>query len=115
MRAPSIKALMEHLKLTREQAKAIRTIIHEENPPEGFTYSHYSHWRKNQMNRIDRILGTCGVEYHEYHGSTNREGYWYCNTGDTYALTIICKVKKNGWGVTKYTFFISSWGAQERA
>lgn len=53
------------------------------------------------MRAIDRVLETCGVEYMEPGEGANSPGFYYCNTGETYAATII-KIRSR--------FRVACWG-----
>ena len=67
--------------------------------------------REERMAAINNMLGMCGVEviegreFRPYWGSVVAE---YCNTGDTYALTIMFVVTGRGRNDGKY--IVSSWG-----
>jgi len=61
---------------------------------------HISHSQSNHLERVDKILGTCGVEGmllgvdgEDVSGTCDPSqvewDIFYCNTGDTYALTIM--------------------------
>lgn len=91
---PSIKSLMLIKDVTREDAIAIRAIM---AGPKG-----NRNWElKPRMQRIDEVLHTYGVEYTP--AGTNRKSpaFYYCNTGDTYATTVL---KVNG------RFRVGCWG-----
>lgn len=66
---------------------------------------------KDRLEVIDKLLGAFGTE--AIRGEW-QNGYWcdilaaYCNTGDTYALTVI-HVRGDGWNPAG-RFIISSWG-----
>lgn len=66
-------------------------------------------WERLQA--IDQLLGTFGTE--AIRGEW-QNGYWcdvvaaYCNTGDTYALTVL-HVRGQGWH-EQGRFIVSSWG-----
>lgn len=49
------------------------------------TYGHISHDRGDHLERLDKILKTHGVEG----VLDNRVDIQYCNTGDTYAMTLL--------------------------
>lgn len=67
---------------------------------------------KERLEAIDKLLGTCGTE--AIRGEW-QNGYWcdivatYCNTGDTYALTVI-HVRGDGSWNEPGRFIVSSWG-----
>ena len=65
---------------------------------------------QDRLDAIDKLLGTCGTE--AIRGEW-QNGYWcdivavYCNTGDTYAVTVIHVADaRNPEG----RFIVSSWG-----
>lgn len=68
-------------------------------------------WR-NRLEAIDKLLGTFGTE--AIRGDW-QNGYWcdivaaYCNTGDTYALTVLHVRGDNSWN-EQGRFIVSSWG-----
>ena len=70
-----------------------------------------SNWRA-RIYEIDKLLGTFGTE--ALRGEW-QNGYWcdivaaYCNTGDTYALTVIHVRGNSSWDEPG-RFIISSWG-----
>ena len=69
------------------------------------------HW-KERMPEIDKLLGLSGVE--SIHGEW-QNGYWcnvvasYCNTGDTYATTVV-HVRGDTWDESG-CFLVCSWGS----
>lgn len=84
----SVKTLMTLKDVTREDAEAIRKT-----------------WRTIGIRRdaraaIDKILQTYGVEYLGQHKRTG-EHIYYCNSGDTYAPTIM---------FSGLRMFVSCWG-----
>lgn len=66
---------------------------------------------QDRLEAIDKLLGTYGTE--AIRGEW-QNGYWcdivaaYCNTGETYALTVI-HVRGNTWNPAG-RFIVSSWG-----
>jgi len=66
---------------------------------------------QDRLEAIDKLLGTCGTD--AIRGEW-QNGYWcdivaaYCNTGDTYDLTVI-HVRGNSWN-EQGRFIVSSWG-----
>jgi len=90
--------------------KHARTLLGVEHTPEaekelirvcqtGFerTYGHISHDQARHLELIDKILKTHGVE------GTCENGldFQYCNTGDTYAMTLLYykgKLRIGDWG-----------------
>lgn len=66
---------------------------------------------KDRLQAIDKLLGTYGTE--AIRGEW-QNGYWcdivaaYCNTGDTYALTVM-HVRGDGWN-EQGRFIVTSWG-----
>jgi len=68
------------------------------------TYGHISHDWAAHLEKVDKILGTHGVEGIREHGQEIE----YCNTGESYALTVMYhngKLKLGDWGsiVEKYS------------
>ena len=68
--------------------------------PGGHPFGHISHDQRAHLERVDRILGTCGVEgmLLDRHGNDlsvtcSERGValdcHYCNTGDSYGMTIL--------------------------
>jgi len=112
--APSIKTLMRLKDMTPATAKLIRRVIKADR--EGLLqlateiepHKRELHWQRyNYINHniadirselLDKLLGTFGVEY-LFNGSEGLRGdpesmhdspiLTYCNTGDTYALTLL--------------------------
>ena len=66
---------------------------------------------QDRLEAIDKLLGTCGAE--AIRGEW-QNGYWcdivaaYCNTGDTYDLTVM-HVRGDGWNPAG-RFIVTSWG-----
>lgn len=97
MNLPSVRTIETRLRLDRGTAKAIRremeTLRSMGNL--GVVYT---------MRRIDKLMGTCGVEY--LRGGVDdfgNKGVEYCNSGDTYADTVL-------FDVAEGRFIIGSWG-----
>lgn len=89
---PSVRTLMQIKDVTEIEAQAIRAIMRESpGRIDGQT----------RMQRIDRILRTFGVEYVPIGAGANSPPFYYCNAGDSYAVTVI---KRKG------RFIVSSWG-----
>lgn len=124
MRCPTIPTLMKHFPLTRAEAAKIRKLAKladdgdklaefiEAECPETQAYVRQcyndpfdSHtWRVTMaLHAIDRVLGTLGVEPLGEVNVRNGPPYEFCNTGDTYATTLIYKRDTD-------TLFIGNWG-----
>jgi hypothetical protein len=125
MRVPTVKTLRATFRnlssheanLIRKLAKATKDtlpVLLEKHCPitdanvrrcygERFT----SHMRRTEikLQAIDEVLGTCGVEAlgDLPDDSTSPAPYAYCNTGDSYAATLVYKHATDN-------LFISSWG-----
>lgn len=84
----SVKNLMTLKDVTKEDAEKIRTVWQTVKS------------RREAREQIDRILQTFGVEYLGQH-KRNGEHVYYCNSGDTYAPTII---------FSGLRMFVSCWG-----
>lgn len=114
-RGPSLKALMEGLRLDKGKAEQVRGLIKGTISPDSFINVHS--WVKRCYNRprriervleaLNQVLGTFGTEalYSKHSGG----GFWqgcrfvYLNAGDTYALTLIYD--------TELEYFrLGSWG-----
>lgn len=112
IRAPSEKTLIACLGITRAQARKVRGLIKGTIDPESVEGT--AAWVRQCFNRPDRAslvmhaIDTT-IEAHgvEALGPTiDRRftpAFEYCNTGDTYAATII---RDNRRGI----YFVSSWG-----
>lgn len=125
MKAPSLKRLLETFsEVTRNQADLIRALAHaaddreklrtliETHCPETDKYARScfhdpyrsSGWRRTLvMHAIDYLLGTGGVEPLGPVDMHNGPPFEYCNTGDTYAATLIfCRdadeIRIGSWG-----------------
>jgi hypothetical protein len=86
-RLPSVKSLMKHLLLTKEQAQEFRRIAKTESELE-----------ESGLNYVDSVSEwSFGVEYFEH----KRHKVAYCNAGDTYRITLL---KVNG------AYRIGCWG-----
>ena len=114
IRAPSVKALTTQLHITEDEANTVRGLIKGTVDPE--TVEATEGWVRQCHHRppdsdlilhaIDATLNTHGVEY--IGGGPQdtwdwRPDYEYCNTGDSYAATII---RNNETGA----YFIGDWG-----
>jgi hypothetical protein len=106
MTCATVKSLMEIKDVTEDDAKLIREIWQCVGPKEtsalleknldttryanrDFTYALEQHNSKHmKRHAIDAILGTCGVEYLGLR-KRNREHVYYCNTGESYAATVL--------------------------
>lgn len=67
---------------------------------------------RDRLEAIDKLLGTFGTEAIR---GTWQNGYWcdiiaaYCNTGDTYALTVMHVRGETSWDEAG-RFIVTSWG-----
>ena len=114
-RAPSVARLMRDLPISEDQARTIRGLIKGTIDPESIEgtadWVRQCHHRPSDdellMDAIDETLETFGVEaiWNDARSCTRPE-YVYCNTGDSYAATIMQKRGTWGWGAP----FIGSWG-----
>ena len=99
--AASIKALTQIKDVDAAQAKRIRAIWHAVRMDDLLAL--YPNRRAEIIDRlnvpgvkyrqvsrvlVEEKLGTCGLEYLGQHKRTGKHIY-YCNTGDTYAATIL--------------------------
>lgn len=89
---PSVKTLMQIKDVTKEDAQAIRAVMAGPKRDDN---------GQSRMQHIDKILNTCGVEYVPCGQGANSPPFYYCNTGDSYAATV---VKMRG------KFRVTSWG-----
>jgi hypothetical protein len=112
MRYPSIKTLLLISDLTLEDAKAIRKVLQSTSFAEVLGMStdaerynsqcyHSPLFSVLKMYAINQLMRTYGVEGFTEKGITVD----YCNTGETYALTL-CRVNNRG----KVTYRVTSWG-----
>lgn len=76
---PSIQTLMRIDGVTQEIARQVRVIMDGPRTVEGRT----------RMERIDAIIGTHGVEYIPAGRGAQSPAITYCNTGDTYGVTVL--------------------------
>lgn len=106
---PTVKRMLQTLNVTAEQAKAIRKAMEtaEKAPSPGWP-TFWGRPYEDAMKEIDRILETCGVEYVEKGGAFS-PAFSYCNTGDSYAPTILL-IWEDGTFAQTARFIISSWG-----
>lgn len=72
---PSIKMLMTIKDVTRAEAQTIRGIM--------------SGPKRLRMAAIDKVLRTSGVEYIAPGRGKRSPAIYYCNAGDTYAVTVL--------------------------
>ena len=103
MTRPSIKTLMTIPNVTREDAIKIRAImLARPTEPTIKTSVHdrasvlvNGEWLRpaTRLEAIDKILETFGVEYQRPGRGQRSPAFYYCNTGDSYASTIL---KVNG-------------------
>lgn len=108
----TVARLVEGLQITETQAEQIIGIIRGRLSP--FTVERTEHWRtqclhepdpsspETRMHAIDGILGTCGTEA-IWGRSCTQPVAEYCNTGDTYACTIL-------YDYTAGKYRLMSWG-----
>ena len=127
MISPQLKRLRETFDLDAAQAKLIKQLcaardsaeklahIIENHCPDTAAYAggchrspyHSQMWRTTLvLHAIDCILGTHGVEALDPDGvyCVHPPAYEYCNTGDTYATTLIYKRETD-------RLFVGCWGA----
>lgn len=108
--APSMKRLMEDMKLDKDQAKRIRGLIHGEiktNTSEAVNnWVAQCHHKPNYIERLlvalNEAADTYGVEYLTQQGGM-RATHAYLNVGDPYVPTIIYNYNKDH-------FYIGCWG-----
>lgn len=89
---PSIKTLMTIKDVTREDAIEIRRIM-ATTGRDGLG--------RTRLQQIDALLSTFGVEYVGKGRNAKSPAFYYCNTGDIYAETVV-KIRGR--------FIVSSWG-----
>jgi hypothetical protein len=140
MRSPAVKTLIETFQLSRADAKLIKKLTQSDNDadalaqlienhcPATHVYATQCHgnpydshmWRVTMiLHAVDRILGTHGIEGLAPEGDRfypYGPPYEYCNTGDTYATTLIYKRDTNhlfigNWGDIAERFPHSNWDA----
>ena len=116
MRCPSKKRLVETFRITDSEANQIRALCvavddrvafeeHvEKNYPEFFRRDNSSYYGKGNrvyilMQLCDKILSTHGVEHRYCNGKMVAT---YCNTGDSYAATLMQNVGADN-------LYIGSW------
>lgn len=114
-RIPSVKTLEGLCKAYRldnptQSAKDIRKAMegahNAPTPPwRAFWGIHY----ENAMRAIDGILGTCGVEYVHKGRNTKSPSFSYCNTGDSYGVTVILTWHRGHFGQEWAVFSVGSW------
>jgi hypothetical protein len=108
---PSIKTLCQIKDVTPALARQIRAIMGRQVPvPCGgchetdSTFCRFYHdgrCRPSRIKAIDRLIGTHGVEYVPRGRTQRSPAFHYCNTGDSYAATIV-KIGDR--------FRVASWG-----
>lgn len=125
MRCPTVASLLKAFPdLTKDNATKIRKLAKltddedglreyiEKNCPETHSYARSCHndpfdshmWRVTMaLHAIDKALGTHGVEPLGPVHMRNGPPYEFCNTGDTYATTLIYKRDSDN-------LFIGCWG-----
>ena len=99
----SSKTLAKLLSISQEDAQTIRCLVAGVSSPK--TFNNVDRWIRQCYNdpsedeqimcAIDQVLGTCGVEHDDTLDID------YCNTGDSYANTVILR---DG------DYFAGSWG-----
>lgn len=92
---PSIRTIETRLSVTRETAKSIRRAMESTDSRRVY----------HVMQEIDSLLGTHGIEYltDSRDGMHQTFGIDYCNTGDTYGMTVMLDWSRCQW-------LIGSWG-----
>lgn len=113
---PSVKTLQTALSLTRPDALRLRKLLEGRLDPESFASvqqwrAQCFHWPPRRFEMVlcaaNEILGTHGVEAIE--GTEHVDNYSgcfcvsYCNTGDTYAATLLYDHRTGRYSV-------GSWG-----
>lgn len=109
---PSVKRIASRLNIDRETAQTIRHIMDGSVDPKSF--DSVDSWLRQcynmpntvelRMCAINEVLGTHGVEALGEMTFPNGPHYSYCNTGDTYACTVMYDHHEN-------EFLISDWGS----
>lgn len=112
---PSLKRIKEVLKLSDNKAQQMRDLLAERLDPE--TFDSVQKWRAQCYNwppsRAEMVMCAAN-EILETHGVEAIQGEWvdhynqdirytYCNTGDTYAATLI-------YDTAKDRYLLGSWG-----
>lgn len=122
MNYPSLKTLQSIPGCTLETAKRIRAVLQANTREDVCAMSDKADkYNRVCYNRppfhlvklyaIDQLLGTYGVESfcipEDSYSNCQQPTFEveYCNTGDTYALTV-CRIKNQG----RVTYRVSSWG-----
>lgn len=122
IRAPSVKTLMTYLRVSKPRAKYLRKAMKFELD---FCQLHkltrqwvrQCHSKPSEVEQvidtINHVLGYHGVE--AIHDNRERPFWWdvraiYCNTGDSYAATILYDVDKQTWNVTSWGDFVERHG-----
>ena len=108
---PSIKTIMK-LGCEREIAHKIRKLMEGNLNPVDVSEKTRAWVRQCHnvpsrtelvMCAIDDLLGTHGVEAIQKQGDYHKPAYTYCNTGDSYCLTVVRDYDKG-------RYLITSWG-----
>ena len=94
-RTPSVQRLQRELRMTPEQAKAVKRLL--KRGPECTPFHHPSHAIAAWLGEINTAAGGVangffGVES----GYPEKEWLWYLNTGDTYSPTLVYIDKGQG-------------------
>lgn len=95
-RAPTAKRIARVLGIDADKARIIRGLMDGSTDP--LTYKSADRYSRACYSRpddelvalyaIDEVLGTCGIDGF-CDQETGRRGLSYCNTGDTYAPTVL--------------------------
>jgi hypothetical protein len=117
IRFPSVKRIAETLRVSVETAKRVRGLMDGSIDPE--TSAKAKDWIRCCYHRpsnfelimcaIDDTLGTHGVEtiqgkwIDSFHQNIQAE---YCNTGDTYAATVLLCHKRDRFMLTSYGDYV---------
>lgn len=108
--AVSIKKLRKYFEVTRgfsdEMLKAIRKEMqkaerHEYVDSEGSVYANY----QKALKAIDALLGYHGIEVLTVKARKTSCSYYYCNSGDSYGVTVLLRISGN-----QYQFQVGTWG-----
>ncbi len=109
----TLAKLTDSLSITVEQAQTVLDLIHRRISP--FTVKATDDWRRSCyheprpeapetiMHAINAVIETCGTEAIWGNASVTQPAAEYCNTGDTYATTILYdyiagKYRLTSWG-----------------
>lgn len=110
----TVKRMVRDLNIDVDTAKKIRRVMDGTDDPCKVSKRCYNYVKQcyNEppaylqiLYAIDELYETCGVEYVRHRKDTPYKSYGisFCNTGDTYAITI-------GYEHSKDRFVITSWG-----